>query len=308
MIEVLMLLAGLLVLYKSSRWVVEYSVRISEVLKVGTFTVGFIFVAITTSLPELFVSVFSTLKGEAGLAVGNVIGSNISNLTLVLGLCVFLGGTIYLEKRDVLELVEILFISSLVPLFFLRGYLGTIHGVVLIALFLFFLKKLFGERRIPGPPKKGNLWEIFVKFFFSIGILLAASEVVVRNAIDLSYTFNLSPEFIGITAVALGTSLPELSVDLRSVKEKRYNLALGDLFGSCIMNITLVLGLTSLLNQIPLDLRPFYGSIPILLITTMSVWYFLDRNNKITKTEAGALFLIYALFILQELGILVLFS
>ncbi|OYT56383.1 MAG: hypothetical protein B6U68_03465 [Candidatus Aenigmarchaeota archaeon ex4484_14] len=255
-------LVSALVLYKSSDSVIKYGIELSEVLRISTFALGFIFISVATSLPELSVALFSGVWGEPGLSVGNVLGANFTDLTLVLGLVTIFGGTIYLKKKDILSLVELLFISSLVALFiFQRGELSVIHGLLLLGLFGFF---------------------------------------VVKSAIEIAHFFSLTSTLVGATLVALGTTLPELSVEIKAIKNRQYSLAMGDLFGSCVTNITLVLGVTSILSPVPINIESIISLMPFLMAAVVTVWYLLSREGKITKHEGFILLILYLLFIIER--------
>ncbi len=300
-------LVSALVLYKSSDSVIKYGIELSEVMRISTFALGFIFISVATSLPELSVALFSGVWGEPGLSVGNVLGANFTDLTLVLGLVTIFGGTIYLKKKDILSLVELLFISSLVALFiFQRGELSVIHGLLLLGLFGFLLVKLYKEGHVSEKAfddkksKKRDRYPLFVKFLLSIGLLLLSADFVVKSAIEIAHFFSLTSTLVGATLVALGTTLPELSVEIKAIKNRQYSLAMGDLFGSCVTNITLVLGVTSILSPVPINIESIISLMPFLMAAVVTVWYLLSREGKITKHEGFILLILYLLFIIER--------
>lgn len=314
MIFFLVFLISIYILYRSSGWVIKYSLLISEILGLSTFVIGFILVSIATTLPELFVSVFSALRGEAGLAVGTIIGSSLADLTIILGLTTILGGAIYLKKKESIDLIELLFITSLITIMiFQTGTLGVIHGIILLVLFFYLVTKLYRGGRVSkqiyddvGKKKTKEKVIIFLKFGVSISILIIASHFLVESALQIADFFSLAATFIGVTIVALGTSTPELSVEVLAVKKGRYALAAGDLFGAAVINMTLVLGSLSILNPVAINVVPLAGALPFLLISTLVVWYIFNTKGRITRYEGIILIALYGAFLMQEMGFLVL--
>jgi len=315
-----LLAVGLYLMYKSSEWVIKYSLVLSRILGISTFVIGFIMVSVITSLPELFVSIFSVLEGEPNLAVGTILGSNMSDITLVIGMVAIFAGTIHMKKKETLHLVELLFITSIITIFiFQTGSLTQIHGIILLILFGFLMRRLYKRGRISkdvyqdkGEPKP-KAWPIFGRFLIAISVLIIASRLVVWGAVDMADQFYIASAFIGLTIIAFGTSLPELAVELRAVKKKEYSFAMGDLFGSAITNITLVLGALSLFSPTSINIVPLASLVPYMIIAIMFIWYTFSEKGKITRFEGLLLIMLYMLFIFttfffDELGILNIFG
>jgi cation:H+ antiporter len=303
----LIFLAGIIVMYKASDWVIKYSLNLSRVLGVSTFVIGFILISVSTSLPEMFVGVFSALKNEAGLAVGNLLGANLYHLTIVITIITVLGGAIYMKREEDTSLIRLLFISSLITIFiFQAGGLTLIHGFVLIILFGFLVRSLYKTGRVSEEvveqkeKERRNIALLSLKFFISVALLLIAAYIIVDSSIQMANFFSIATTTVGMIVVALGTVLPELSVELRAVQLKQYSLALGDLLGSSIANITLVLGIVSILSPTSINLRPLAGLLPFLLISILFIWYSLETKKKLTKNEGLLLLGLYVLFLLAE--------
>jgi len=307
--DVLVLLGSLFVLTKSGGWVVEHSVRLSRLLGVSTFSIGFILVSVSTSLPELGVAIFSTAQSIPGLSAGDVLGANLTDLTLILGLCAIFGGTIYLKKKELMGLIELLFITSLVTvLIFRSAQLLPFTGLVLLALFAFLLFRLYKRGRVPQEVFDGvkeKRTGAFLRLAGSLVLLLGASYFLVSSARSITLALNMAPTLVGATVVALGTTLPELTVELRAVRKKQYALALGDLFGSAVTNFTLVLGTLSIINigAPRIEVKPLLGLLPIFFMTLFFIWFTLSKQGKITKRDGFVLCGLYALFLVEELGL-----
>jgi cation:H+ antiporter len=296
-----------LVLFKSSGWVIKYTIMIAKVLRLPTFAIGFMLLSVSTSVPELSVAVFSSLEGKPGLSLGDILGSNFVDLTLILSIVCLFGGTIYMKKEEIIDLIELLFITSLITIvIFQIGGLSISHGLILIVLFGFLAQKLYKSGKVDAKVfehVEEKRWKIFAVFITSISLLLVSARFIVQSALQIAEMFSLTATFVGSTIVAFGTSLPELAVDLRAVRKKEYNLAIGDLFGSAVTNITLGLGILSIMSPGKIDLRSIAGLLPFVLTSILLVWYLFNKNEKITKRDTILLITLYILFLLSQAGI-----
>ncbi len=306
-------LASAFFLVKSSEWVIKNSVELSKLLGISTFAIGFILISVSTSLPELSVAIFSSLKNVPSLSVGNVLGANLTVLTLILGLCAIIGSKIVLKKKEFEGLIELLFITSIVTvLIFFTSSLSIGHGLILFALFAFLLHRLYKRGKIGKAvfdgAAKARGWKAGTKLLISIAVLLAAAHFLVESAVSIAGELAIAPAVIGATAVALSTTLPELTVELRAIKSKQYALAMGDLFGSAVTNITLVLGTLSILNPREINTVALVTVVPFLFITIFAVWFLFSKKGKIDTREGMVLVGIYALYLLAEFGILPIFG
>jgi cation:H+ antiporter len=290
--------------------IIRYTLVLSKVFRLSEMAAGFILLSVTTSLPELSVSILSSASNEGGLSVGNVLGSNIANLTIIIALAIFFSKTaIFIKGESQKELVQFLFISSVIPLFIVqRGTLGPILGFVLIILFIYF------SITISKTPKESELSETKenyddkasiagLKFIFCLATIIVLSKLVVDSSIDVANFISLPPSIIGATIIGLGTSLPELATTIQALKKKYYEMALGNLFGSCITNITLVLGISSLVSFSEVNILAVESIMFYVLISSLTVWYMVGSSKSITKKGATFLLLIYIAFILQQIGI-----
>lgn len=301
---IVMVVLSVLLMYYSSKWVVKYSIILAKLIGISTFVFSFILVAFSTSLPELSVALASTYNHTPGLSVGDIIGSNFTDLALILGVCAMMYGAIHLKKKQSLELIELLFISFLVLLLlFTTNSLTQIHGVVLIGLFAVLMKKMYGE----GHLRKGlfehlgrsTAWTM-IKFVLSVGMLLFAAEIFVISSLDIVDVLGVSATLIGATLVALGTSIPELSFELTALKQKKYEMAMGDLFGSAVTNITLVLGTLSIMNPGKIDVGPLVVIVPFMFVAVMIIWYGLAKKKMITREMGFGLILLYLAYLLTQ--------
>jgi cation:H+ antiporter len=306
----LLAISLLLIMLISDR-IIRYVLVISRVFGLSEMAAGFILLSITTSLPELSVSTVASLVGEGGLSVGNVLGSNIANLTVILGLAILLSRKeIALKGQSQKELVQFLFISSIIPLFIVqRGSLGPVLGFVLLILFAYFAvtvsRKTEATPFDEAPPQQKeeeNIAVVGIKFLAGVVLIIVLSKFAVDSSVDIAGFIGLPASIIGATVIGLGTSLPELATTIQALKQGHINMALGNLLGSCITNITLILGVSSLLSFSPVNVVAVQSIMFYVLLSSLTVWYMIGSSEKLTKRGAIFLCLIYGAFILQQVG------
>ena len=304
------LLVSLFIIGIVSDRLIGYTLILSKVFGLSEMAAGFIILSVTTSLPELSVSLLSSLSNEGGLSVGNVLGSNVANLTIIIGLAVFLSKCeIVLKGESQKELIQFLFLSSVIPLFIVqRGSLSPILGLVLVILFVYF------SVTISKTPKEVDITEhkesrddraflAGLKFVACLILIIVLSRLVVDSSIDIANFINLPSSIIGATIIGIGTSLPELATTIQTLKKKYYEMALGNLLGSCITNITLVLGISSLVTFSEVNIFAVESIMFYVLISSLTVWYMITSSKSINKKGAVFLCLIYVAFILQQIGV-----
>jgi cation:H+ antiporter len=312
----LILIAALVALNKASDLTITHSINVASATGLGKTTVGFILVAFSTSLPELFVAIFSVLNpANVGVSIGNVLGSNIVNICLILGVCFLLISLKYPEKSRVLpkmakaELGSLyfgLFIASIVPLALIYiGYASRFIGVILLVIFIYYMFQLSKARtpteQAPSGTEKNKLGKyVSLTIFGAVGVVICA-YFIVESASYLAASVRIPPVVIGATVVAFGTSVPELSTSVGAVKKGHLDLALGNIIGSCFMNITLILGITLVASPLNIVMSAFSNVAIFSLITNLLLWYFLS-NERIGRREGTVLLFLYALFLAISLG------
>jgi len=300
----------LLIMLVSDR-IIRYVLVISRALGLSEMAAGFILLSIITSLPELSVSTVASLAGEGGLSVGNVLGSNVANLTIILGLAILIARkSITLKGQSNKELVQFLFISSIIPLFIVqRGSLGPVLGIVLLVLFAYFGVTVSRKtentttNEAPQQQKEENMSFVVIKFLVGVALIILLSKFAVDSAVDIADFIGLPPSIIGATIIGFGTSLPELATTIQALKQGLVSMALGNLLGSCITNITLILGVSSLLSFSEVNVVAVQSIMFYVLLSSLSVWYMVGASERLTKKGAMFLCLIYGIFILQQVGI-----
>ena len=292
------LVASLIVLWWSSDKSVEYSLKLSKLFGLTTFFIGFVLIAVATGLPELAVSIMSLWSKVPGVAVGTIIGSNLSDVSLVLGLPALIFGTLHVKSEDKLHLMFMLFTTSIVMalIFIVRPIIFS-HGIILIITYLIIVGWLWKTRATKVMPQEkavkilsndGNKTKDIVlkvmtllKLTASLTVVIAASKISVDTAVFLANKFAYSLEAIGATIFAVGTSLPELALSFQSVRQKEYSLAFGNSFGSILEQATLILGILILGSpKDSINIKPLMPIAPLIFLSYGIVGYSLLKKHK----------------------------
>jgi len=320
-INFLLFILGCILLYYSSNFLIEKSVLISKKLNLSPIIIGATVIALGTSLPELLVSLYSILspsivEDSSSLVIGNILGSNIANISLVIGFCVLFYKLIF-ESNILKELLFISFLGlyAIICLYF-QIPINYIHGIILLLLFSFYIYYLISNNQINDIEKETvsiNLFYTIVIIALSIIGLALGTHLIVKNSIEISKFLGLNELIISISIVALGTSLPELFSSIIAIKNKHYNLLLGNIIGSNVINIVFVLGLSSLFKEIFIDtsipiaenssmtighILPYISIVFILSHTILIVYYLLKKTM---STVGGFLLLGLYVFFLYNL-------
>jgi len=298
-IQLILLIVGFILLIKGSDFFVDGSSNIASILKIPTLIVGLTIVAFGTSAPEAAVSITSSLSGNNALAVSNVIGSNLFNMMLIIGLCALLRELKI--GRDVLnkDLPFLVVITAILSGFIIIGWsISRIEGILLLLLiigyisYLVYSAKNTKEAQIVEKPKMGLLRSIIYIVGGVAGIIIGA-DFVVDSASYIAMAFGMSETLVGLTIVAIGTSLPELVTSLTALKKDENQLIIGNVIGSNIFNILFVLGASSAIS--PIKINPnMIVDIALMLGVTILFFIFGKTQDKYDKKEG---FILVALFI-----------
>ncbi|MDI6883120.1 MAG: calcium/sodium antiporter [Patescibacteria group bacterium] len=332
-IWILIFIASLALLVKSADWFVESAERISLALKISPFIIGVTVVAVGTSFPELASSLFAVLKGATEIVTANVLGSNIANILLIVGLSAVVARTLFV-KRSLIDLDAPLLASTTVLFCFIMWDRKIVfgEGVLLLLAFLVYLlytifqrkgggeeeetpeivevlpsrperrrkkiKKEIEEKRVP---QKLN-FKIF--FFLILGIvgLAVGANYTIESVLKLSTSLKIATSLIAITAVAVGTSLPELVVSVQAARKKKYEIALGNIFGSNVFNVLIVAGIPALIKPLAVDNLTFSIGLPFLVVATL-LFVISGISRRIHLWEGLIYLLIYGLFIVKLCGL-----
>jgi cation:H+ antiporter len=304
---ILLLLTGLVLLLVGGKYLVESSVVIARQFRIPSSIIGLTIVAFGTSAPELLVSIQAAIQGHPDMAVGNVIGSNISNILLVLGLTTIIFPLVVRRSSIVLDWPVMIVLTLLLLLFLLDNQITRTEGVVLAGLFLLYLvfsvmqsrKFENAELKVPGEVQKTRWWTAILIFLISCAGLAFGASLLVDNAAEMAGYFGISERVISITMVALGTSLPEMATSLIAAFKRETEISIGNILGSNIMNIIAVLGITTLIKPITTVPEVLTIDMPWMIGAGVILLFFMLPANKgrINRFEGTVMLLGYASYI-----------
>ena len=304
---VIKLLAGFILLFFGGDWLVEGGVALARRFRISPLVIGMTIVAFGTSAPELLVSLISAIKGSAGIAIGNVVGSNIANIGLILGLTALIC-PIETDNSKVIRHGSIMIAASLLLMVFaLKSGITRIEGLTLIAgLILFTTISVRKGRTQPQEAdidsQEGKSMTVLAAIgliVLSCAMLAFGADILVDGATTIASAIGVSDKVIGLTIVALGTSLPELAASVAAAFKKQMDISIGNIIGSNIFNILCVLGVSTSIKPISLEFRDYANdfiwmmgfSVFIIIFTTMR-----KKKGRLGRT-AGILFLLaYAIY------------
>ncbi|MGW8315197.1 MAG: calcium/sodium antiporter [Bacteroidales bacterium] len=302
----LLLLAGLLILFISGKYLVETSVVLSELLRIPRMVIGLTVVAAGTSAPELLVSVQAAFAGYPEIAIGNVVGSNISNILLVLAITAVIFPIPVPVGSVGRDWPIMMFVSLLLFAFTLNGWLVRSEGLIFVGLLaLYILYSVFQSKKekepetIPVVPPSMRWWVALLIFLASCAGLALGADLLVKNAAVIARDLGISTRVISITMVAVGTSIPELATSVIAALKKETEISVGNIIGSNIMNIILVLGVTGIIHPVRVDPEIGRFDIPWMLGTSLLLLLVMlpSIRSRISRWEGILMILLYLLYI-----------
>ena len=264
LISFLLILIGLLLLLIGGHFLVTSSVGIALHYKVSTMVIGLTLVSFATSAPELLVSSVAAFNGHTDIAIGNIFGSNVANIGLILGITAALYVLPVAKKTYYKDWLFLTFITGLLFVFlYTKHTLHWYEGAILVAILVYFnIQKIRRSRNSSSKEIEGELdmesgnkpmWRLIIELVVGVIGLKFGAEFLVNGSVDVAIEYNISERVISLSMVALGTSLPEMAASLIAAKKKHKDLAVGNIIGSNIFNILGVLGLTSFIKDIPIS-------------------------------------------------------
>lgn len=306
-IWILVFLASLVLLIKSADWLLHSSEKIGLAIGLSPFIVGVTIVALGTSLPELISSMVAVFQGVSEIVVANVVGSNIANILLVVGVSVVLGKRLTVSKDLIdLDLPLLALATSIFLIVAWDGEVGIIESIILLVtygiylLFTILYKEGSDNVEVIDKPKITAM-DITLLFVGVIGLSIGA-KYLVDSIINLSEILKIGAGVITITAVALGTSLPELIVSAKAALNSRSEVALGNVFGSNIFNVLAVVGIPGIFGNLNIDSETIFIGFPFLILATSL--FIVSGISKRIHIQEGVLYLIiYLLFTVKLFGL-----
>lgn len=303
-LEILLLVVGFVLLVKGADAFVDGCSNVAKALGIPSLIIGLTIVAFGTSAPELAVSLIASFKGNSAISVGNVVGSNICNMLLVLG-ATSLFATLNCKRKLVTRDFVYLFLSY-VTLFIISvgtyiesGKVGTINrvnGLLLVCFLGIYMYSLLGDAKGNMKKEENSREKVTFKeiLFIIIGLIaiVGGGELVVNSATAIAKIIGISDSVIALTVVAVGTSLPELVTSVVAAKKGEDDIAIGNVIGSNIFNILMILGFSSIVNPLTISYNSLIDMI-VMVIAGILVYGFVLKDQKITKTRGIFMLILY---------------
>lgn len=312
LLQTLLFITSVIILIYSSTVLVSSLTNVAIAFKMSQFTVSFLLMAVATSLPELFIGLTATKEGTPILAVGNIIGSNIANLTLLIGIGALINKGIRVQssvrKQDTFYMSVIAFTPVLLMF---DGFLSRTDGLLLLLLYVLYLYRLIHQRveyskiiQNSQRHTRKKTWGHLFKFCLGIVVLLFSADMLVRSSVKLAEGWGLSISLVGLILVAIGTSLPELSFAIEALVHRRSSMVLGNILGSVVVNSSLILGMMALISPIYIQTNLSNLVTAIAQVLAVIIFaFFIRSKSKVSLWEGLWLILLYILFVVVELSL-----
>ncbi len=299
-VSLLLLSLGFIFLVKGADWFVDGAAAIAERFGIPQLVIGLTVVAMGTSAPEAAVSITAAIKGNADITIGNIVGSNILNILIILGISSVITPLVVSRSTIFREIPFLIFITLLLLVQGKSGMVGRIEGIILLFVFLLYLGYLFwmakkGKDADTAVSKKRKLWLSVLGTIAGLVMIVTGSNVAVDAASSIARIIGMSERFIGLTIVALGTSLPELVTSVSAARKGKADIAIGNIVGSNIFNILFVVGLSAIITPIPFS-AGFYMDTIVAALAGVFLMVCSMRRCKLQRSSGIAMLIAYLLY------------
>ena len=307
------LIFSILILFIAGEIIIKSSVFIAKALRISTLIIGLTVVSFATSLPEIFVSIEALLEGSSNIALGNVFGSNIANLSLVMAILAILSNLNITEQTFKIDYPFLLIISLSLGfvMFFsvtINFWIGILFLIILIFYLIYIINIGYGSKSLETNKSKDiesykNKFQIIkniILLLFGVFVLKSGADMLVKSTIEISSYFGVSDRVIAVTIVAFGTSVPELVTSVVAAFKKQQGIAIGNLIGSNIFNILAVLGISSVIKEIKITDKEiiYYDYLYMFFVTfLLGLFIYISRSKVISKHHGYFLLTTYIFYI-----------
>ena len=300
LVQIMLLAVGFFMLMKGADWFVEGSAGIAKKMGIPQLVIGLTIVAMGTSAPEAAVSINASIKGNAGIAIGNVVGSNILNILIILGISAILATMAIQKSRFRYEIPFMVVVTVVLIALGMTGeYVTRIEGVILWVLFIVYLLYFFRlakQGTTEEDAEKRPIWKLLIFMILGGVLVVWGSDVTVDSATEIAHMIGLSERFIGLTIVALGTSLPELVTSVVAARKGNADIAIGNIVGSNIFNILFVIGTASIIA--PVMYQPVFLVDGIIAVAAgVLLWISVAKTKSLRKPWGIVFLLCYAAYL-----------
>ena len=301
MLQAGILIVGFLFLVKGADWFVEGSASIARKFGIPQLIIGLTIVAMGTSMPEAAVSITAAMQQNAGITIGNVVGSNILNIFIILGLTALITNVAIQRSTLFYEIPFMMFVTVVLMICGMTGGKVTFaEGIVLWVLFLVYLGYLFvmsrkGSSEEEETAKELPVWKCIILMIIGGVMVVKGSDFAVSGASEIARFFGMSERFIGLTIVAFGTSLPELVTSVTAAKKGNVGIAIGNIVGSNIFNILFVIGTTALICTVPFESK-FMIDNAVAIFSGILLWAGTIKHKELRRPCGIVMLLCYAAY------------
>ena len=302
------ILVGFVLLIGGAEYLVKGAVAIANKLKIPAIIVGLTIVAFGTSTPEFVVSIKAAFNGAAGIAIGNIVGSNIANILFILGVTSVIYPVVCNRKEFLRDYKFLLLVNVLFVCFAITGKFVCWQGLVLLALLFAFIYFNYRNSKDSDASEDAvsvlaskSWWVVVLITIAGLIAIMYGADLLVKGAIDIARILGVSEEIIGLTIVAVGTSLPELATTVVAALRKQNGVALGNIVGSNIWNIVFIMGLTSTIIDVEVPRQFLLYDIWVMVLATMLLFPIMLSQNKISRIEGGVFLLIYMAYLVSQI-------
>lgn len=318
MLTYILFILGFILLIKGANLLVDGSASIAKKLKISSIVIGLTIVAFGTSAPELIVNIFASINGNTDIAIGNILGSNIANVFLILGIAAIIY-PLSTQKNTVWKEIPMSLLAALVLGVLVNDIridngifsgLTRIDGIILLSFFIIFLYYTFGiakdseEKDEVGEIKDLSYWKSSLYIIIGLICLVFGGKWIVDGAVKIATMLNVSQSLIGLTVVAIGTSLPELATSAIAAYKKQSDIAIGNVVGSNIFNIFFILGISSIIKPLPFSPSSDIDIIMTIMASlVLFVIMFIGKKHIIQKWQGVLMILIYVAYIIVLINI-----
>lgn len=298
LIQVLLLAAGFVMLVRGADWFVDGAAGIAEKFGIPQLVVGLTIVAMGTSAPEAAVSITAALKGSAAITIGNVVGSNILNILVILGITSAIVTVAVAKSTVKFEIPYMIIITVLLLILGITGnQISFMEGILLWAAFLIYLGYLFimaknNKEDVEEEKESKPVWMLVILTLIGLVLIIWGSDVTVDAASRIAGAAGMSERFIGLTIVALGTSLPELFTSVSAAMKGKADIAIGNIVGSNVFNILFVVGTTALITPVLFESKFMYD-VAVAIAAGILLLLFVFKNRKLNRFAGITMLLAY---------------
>lgn len=306
LLDIVYILVGLLLLVKGGDWLVDGASAIAQRAKLSPMVIGLTVVGFGTSMPELLVSTQAALQGNSGIAIGNVVGSNIANIALILGLTALIRPCPTDRKTLRIDTPFMVLSCVFLTAIGMTGTIGRIPGLIGVGLLIAFIswqirdsRKKASEEAYVEPKLK--LWQSILLVLFSLLCLSQGADRLIDGASGIASSFGVTDRIIGLTIVAVGTSLPELFASVTAAYKGQTDMAIGNVIGSVTFNILSVIGIASAICPIHEANVGFAFDYLLMTILGFVLWFFLRTKHLLERWEGAVLAVIYIAYLIRTI-------